>query len=62
LVFPATGFLVIAYVFYEMDTMAKVLGACWLAIGVIDYTLLTFFPEKAGRTGNPGLADPQSSI
>jgi amino acid transporter len=42
LVFPVAGFLVIAYVLYEMDTTAKALGACWLAIGAIYYLLLTF--------------------
>jgi amino acid transporter len=46
LVFPVAGFLVIAYVLYEMDTTAKVLGACWLAIGVVYYLLLTFVLKK----------------
>jgi amino acid transporter len=46
LVFPVAGFLVIAYVLYEMDTTAKVLGACWLAIGAVYYLLLTFVLKK----------------
>jgi amino acid transporter len=45
-VFPVAGFLVIAYVLYEMDTTAKVLGACWLAIGVVYYLLLTFVLKR----------------
>jgi amino acid transporter len=45
-VFPVTGFVVIAYVLYEMDTTAKVLGACWLAIGVVYYLLLTFVLKR----------------
>jgi len=46
LVFPAAGFLVIAYVLYEMDITAKVLGACWLAIGVLYYLVLTYVLKK----------------
>jgi hypothetical protein len=29
-----------------MDTTAKVLGACWLAIGAVYYLLLTFVLKK----------------
>jgi amino acid transporter len=46
LLFPLLGFLVIAYVLYEMDTTAKVLGICWLAIGVVYYLLLTYVLRK----------------
>jgi amino acid transporter len=46
LVFPVIGFLVIAYVLYEMDTTAKVLGAGWLGIGVVYYLLLTYVLRK----------------
>ena len=42
LAFPVAGFLMIAYVLYEMDTAAKVLGACWLGIGVVYYLLLIY--------------------
>jgi amino acid transporter len=49
LVFPAAGFLVIAYVLYEMDATAKVLGACWLAMGVVYYLLLTYVLKKTSR-------------
>jgi amino acid transporter len=46
LVFPAAGFLVIAYVLYEMDITAKILGAGWLAIGVLYYLVLTYVLKK----------------
>lgn len=46
LLFPAIGFLVIGYVLYQMDTTAKVLGVCWLGIGVIYYLLLTYVLRK----------------
>jgi len=32
LLFPLAGFLVIAYVLYEMDRSAKIMGGCWIAI------------------------------
>ena len=41
LVSPVVGFLVIAYVLYEMDNSAKIMGACWIAIGIIYYLVLT---------------------
>jgi amino acid transporter len=41
LLFPLIGFLVIAYVLYEMDNSAKIMGACWIAIGIIYYLVLT---------------------
>jgi amino acid transporter len=41
LVSPVVGFLVIAYVLYEMDNSAKIMGGCWIAIGVIYYLVLT---------------------
>jgi len=46
LLFPLAGFLVIAYVLYEMDRSAKIMGGCWIAIGVIYYLLLTFVLRK----------------
>jgi amino acid transporter len=39
-VFPLMGMLIILYVLYEMDRAAKVLGACWIAIGAIYYLWL----------------------
>ena len=41
LVFPLIGLLVIAYVLYEMDRSAKIMGACWIGIGVLYYLVLT---------------------
>jgi amino acid transporter len=43
---PLLGFLVIAYVLYEMDNSAKIMGACWIAIGVIYYPLLTYLLKR----------------
>jgi len=40
LVFPLTGLLIIVYVLYEMDRSAKIIGACWIAIGVMYYLAL----------------------
>jgi amino acid transporter len=39
-VFPLAGLLIIVYVLYEMDQSAKIIGACWIAIGVIYYLAL----------------------
>jgi amino acid transporter len=46
LVFPLTGLLIILYVLYEMDRAAKVLGGCWIAIGVLYYLLLELRTRK----------------
>jgi amino acid transporter len=46
LVFPVAGFVVIAYVLFAMDLMAKILGACWIAIGVLYYLVLTRVLKK----------------
>ncbi len=46
LIFPVSGFIVIAYVLYEMDTTAKILGACWIAIGIVYYLVLSFVLKK----------------
>lgn len=47
LLFPLAGFLVIAYVLYEMDRSAKVMGGGWIAIGVVYYALLTLVLKKS---------------
>ena len=44
---PAAGFAVIAYVLYQMDIRAKILGACWLATGAIYYLVLTRVARKS---------------
>jgi len=45
--FPLLGFAVIAYVLYEMDRSAKLMGACWIAAGIIYYVVLTFVLKKS---------------
>jgi amino acid transporter len=49
LLFPLAGLLIIVYVLYEMDRSAKIIGACWIAIGGIYYLAL-------GRKSNKPLA------
>ena len=50
LVFPLAGFAVIAYVLYGMDPTAKVLGACWIAVGVLYYFILAASARGRPRT------------
>jgi len=46
LLFPLVGLLVIAYVLYQMDSSAKIMGACWIGIGAIYFVLLTLVLKK----------------
>jgi amino acid transporter len=46
LLFPLAGFLVIAYVLYEMDRSAKIMGGCWIAIGLVYYVFLALVLRK----------------
>ncbi len=46
LLMPLGGLLVIAYVLFEMDTAAKLMGACWIAVGVIYFIVLSFMLKK----------------
>jgi amino acid transporter len=46
---PLLGFLVIAYVLYEMDIKAKILGACWIGLGVLYYLVLTVVLRRSAR-------------
>jgi amino acid transporter len=46
LVFPLTGLFIILYVLYEMDRAAKIMGVCWIAIGVLYYFVLTLRGKK----------------
>jgi amino acid transporter len=39
---PLLGLLIILFVLYEMDHSAKVLGGCWIGIGVVYYLVLAF--------------------
>jgi amino acid transporter len=43
---PLAGLAVIAYVLWEMDASAKLLGGGWVAIGGLYYALLTFVLKK----------------
>jgi amino acid transporter len=45
-VFPLIGLSIIVYVLYEMDRTAKILGACWIAVGVLYYLILASFSKK----------------
>jgi len=44
--FPLTGLAIIVYVLYEMDRAAKILGACWIAIGAVYYLVLTLRSKR----------------
>jgi amino acid transporter len=46
LLFPLAGLIVIAYVLFEMDKAAKIMGACWIACGIAYYLVLTFVVRK----------------
>ena len=46
LVSPVIGFLVIAYVLYEMDNSAKIMGACWITIGTVYYLVLIYVLKR----------------
>jgi amino acid transporter len=46
LLLPLIGFGIVAYVLYEMDNMAKILGLCWLALGAAYYVVITYFLKK----------------
>jgi amino acid transporter len=46
LLMPLSGFVVIAYVLFEMNTAAKLMGACWIAIGVVYFGVLSFVLKK----------------
>jgi amino acid transporter len=43
---PLTGLTIIVYVLYEMDRAAKVLGVCWIGIGVLYYLVLALRGKK----------------
>ena len=46
-IFPLTGLAIIVYVLYEMDRAAKILGASWIAIGIVYYVLLALRSRKS---------------
>ena len=43
---PAGGLLVIGYVLYEMDRSAKLMGAAWIAAGIVYYLLLRLLGRR----------------
>jgi amino acid transporter len=44
---PLTGLSIIVYVLYEMDHAAKILGVCWIAMGILYYLLLALRGKKS---------------
>jgi amino acid transporter len=46
LVSPLAGFAVIGYVLYEMDGAAKIMGAVWIAAGIVYLAVLTRVLKK----------------
>jgi amino acid transporter len=46
MIFPVMGLLIIVYVLYEMDRAAKILGAYWIAIGVLYYLVIAYRTKK----------------
>jgi len=45
--FPLIGMLIILYVLFEMDRAAKIMGAIWIAVGIIYYSVLTYWGRRA---------------
>jgi hypothetical protein len=41
-----TGLAIIVFVLYEMDHAAKILGACWIVLGILYYLGLAFSKRK----------------
>jgi amino acid transporter len=46
LLMPLGGLLVIGYVLYQMDNAAKMMGACWIAAGIVYFVVLSFVLRK----------------
>jgi amino acid transporter len=45
-IFPLAGSAVIGFVLYEMDRSAKLMGACWIAAGIVYYFMLNVVLKK----------------
>jgi amino acid transporter len=45
-IFPLAGSAVIGFVLYEMDKSAKLMGACWIAAGIVYYFMLNVVLKK----------------
>lgn len=46
LLLPLAGLLIIVYVLYEMDRAAKILGLCWIALGLLYFVALALWTKK----------------
>lgn len=46
LLMPLGGLLIIGYVLYEMDKAAKIMGACWLVVGVVYFVVFNLALRK----------------
>jgi amino acid transporter len=46
LVMPLAGLAVIGYVLYEMDSAAKIMGAVWIALGLVYFAVYTVILKK----------------
>jgi amino acid transporter len=46
LAFPLAGAFVIGFVLFEMDESAKIMGACWLAVGIVYYGVMALVLKK----------------
>jgi hypothetical protein len=42
---------IILYVLYEMDRAAKILGACWIAMGLVYYAALALRSKRPAVLG-----------
>jgi hypothetical protein len=40
------GRAVIGYLLYQMDNAAKMMGACWIAAGIVYFVVLSFVLRK----------------
>src|SRR5260370_40553255 len=48
---PLMGAVVIGFVLYEMDRSAKIMGACWIAAGIVYYSVLALVLKKPVEIG-----------
>jgi amino acid transporter len=46
LAMPLAGLAVIGYVLYQMDSAAKIMGAAWLALGLVYFAVQTIILKK----------------
>lgn len=46
LAMPLAGLAVLGYVLYEMDAAAKIMGAVWIALGVVYFVVMTLLMRK----------------